>query len=199
MVVPAEQRATKSAERCDLHPGSASVARCDGCGRPMCLSCAVPVRGRVFGAECLQDAIGPDAPVDSVAPARPARAAWTAVGAGFAVATVAAILPWTRFGDGSTAFGAWALSARWSMLAAPAAVAGVLAWVFLWIRGDRGGIAGGAVLVVLAGLEAVGGGFAIANPPPFTAPAGAAWIALSGGLAATLGALALVARSLRGR
>ena len=28
----------------------------------MCLACATPVRGQVFGAECLSDVLGSDAP-----------------------------------------------------------------------------------------------------------------------------------------
>ena len=161
----------------------------------MCLSCAVPVRGKVFGVECLKDAIGPDAPVDTVAAPRPSRAAWMAMGVGSAAAVLCTALPWTRFGDGSTPFGAWALSPRWSMLAALSAVLGLLAWLLFRMPGDRLSPVGGVILVVLAVLEATGAALAIANPPPFTDPAAGAWIGLGAGIVATIGALALVARS----
>ncbi len=161
----------------------------------MCLSCAVPVRGKVFGAECLKSALGPDAPVDSVVPVPSGRGEWAAIGVGFAVAATSTALPWSRFGDGSTAFGAWALSPRWSMLAALSAVVGLLAWLFLRMRADRLGLASGVTLGVFAVLETMGAALAIANPPPFSEPAAAAWIALGAGTLGTIGALALVLRS----
>ena len=45
-------------ERCVHHPGRAAVARCSACEEPICLPCAVPVRGRVVGPECLAAELG---------------------------------------------------------------------------------------------------------------------------------------------
>src|SRR6266545_746437 len=71
--VPVDEKSTKSGDRCDLHPASPSVAECQSCGRPLCLPCAVPVRGRVLGVECLEAALGPDSTV--VGPRRDRRRA----------------------------------------------------------------------------------------------------------------------------
>ena len=45
--MPTEERTTKGTERCATHPSRNTVGICDVCGRPLCVECAVPVRGRV--------------------------------------------------------------------------------------------------------------------------------------------------------
>ena len=74
----------------------------------MCLPCATPVRGQVYGAECLSSVLGPEvaAGVGTPPPASDARARSVAR-LGFVLATLATMLPWSRFGPGSEAFGAW--------------------------------------------------------------------------------------------
>src|SRR4029450_8674910 len=106
-VVPPDERSSKVLDRCDRHPGSPAVARCSGCGRPMCLACSTPVRGENFGSECLADVLGPDAG-DTGDPStpRPDRAVrWLALAA-FGLAVLATALPWSRVRRGSRALGA---------------------------------------------------------------------------------------------
>lgn len=187
--MPSDERTTKGAERCDLHPASPSVARCDGCGRPLCLSCATPVRGRVLGAECLADALGPDSPPPDPPPgrARPSVGEVLA-GAAFALAVAATFLPWTRFGEGSGLFGAWGRSFRWSMVAAVAAVLGLAVWLLQRALHRPPGRLRTAVQTPLAVLVTVGAALAIVRPPSFTHAWIGPWLAL------VSGAVALAAR-----
>ncbi|MEO8422947.1 MAG: hypothetical protein ABI595_03435 [Actinomycetota bacterium] len=185
--MPTEERTTKGAERCATHPSRLTVGMCDVCGRPLCLECAVPVRGRVLGAECLSEVLGSDIPEST--PPRPWRRlrspADRVTGALLAVAALATLLPWTRFSTGSGFAGAWAFDVRWSMLAACGAVIGLGVWLAF---GRRPSIARTAA--ILAGtLVLVGSLLAALNPPPFTKPALAPWIGLAAGVAAaTVGA-----------
>jgi hypothetical protein len=188
--MPVDERAVKGAERCANHPARATVGACDVCGRPLCVGCAIPVRGRVLGAECLPEVLGDDTPEAPTGPIRrrPARsiAEWV-IGALFAVAVLATLLPWTRFGTGSGFAGGWAIDRRWSMLAAGAAVVSL----GLWIRSVRRPSIARAVAMVGGALILTGSALAIANPPPFTKPALAPWLAAVAALGVVgVGALA---------
>jgi hypothetical protein len=144
------------------------------------VECAVPVRGRVLGIECLSDVLGGD--VAETEPQRPWRRMRSpmdrAAGLFLATATLVTFLPWTRFSTGSGFAGAWAFGDRWSMLAAVGAVVGLGVWLASTRR------------FVIARIAAVAGGMvvsagsllAIWNPPPFTKPASAPWIALVAGV-----------------
>jgi hypothetical protein len=180
--MPTDERATKSAERCASHPSRATVGVCDVCGRPLCLECAVPVRGRVLGSECLAEVLGDD--IGGSEPPRPWRkkraVADRAAGVLLAIVTLASLLPWTRFSTGSGFAGAWAIDGRWSMLAAGGAAIGLGVWLASSARSAVARIAavtGGAV-------ASAGSLLAIVNPPPFTKASVAAWIALAAGLLA---------------
>lgn len=176
--VPVEERTTK-ADRCSQHPGSASVGSCDGCGRALCLACAIPVRGLVLGSECLGQVLGEDAPTDE--PVVPRRVGPAAVA--FAAAVLATLPPWTTIGRGSGAFGAWSTSPRWSLLAAVAAAAGLLIEIVLE-RLDTGAIAPRAVAMAL-GLAVVAGSVIAWFRPPFPAdPLVTPWIAAAAGAVA---------------
>jgi len=178
--MPSDER-LKSAERCTVHPGSPSVARCDGCGRPLCLSCAVPIRGRILGSECLAAALGHDVRQDEDIPSRaPWAAPWALTGAGFALSVLATILPWTRFGEGSGLLGAWGRTTRWSVLATVAAVLGLGVWFAL----RRGAVRWSwvAVETALGAIIVLGAVLAIVRPPPFTRPWIGPWFALGAGL-----------------
>lgn len=142
----------------------------------------MPVRGRVLGVECLSEVLGDDIPLST--PSRPLRRlrppADRVAGALLAVAALTTLLPWTRFSTGSGFAGAWATDARWSILAACGAVVGLGVWLAF---GRRPAVARTAA--VLAGALVVAGSFlAVLNPPPFTKPALAPWIALVAGAAA---------------
>lgn len=174
----------KGAERCATHPLRLTVGTCDVCGRPLCLECAVPVRGRVLGAECLSEVLGDDIPAST--PPRPWRRlrspADRVTGALLAVAALVTLLPWTRFSTGSGFAGGWTFDIRWSMLAASAAVIGLAVWSAFARRPSVARTA-----VILAGtLVVVGSLLAALNPPPFTKPALAPWIGLAAGAGAAI-------------
>jgi hypothetical protein len=181
--MPTEERVVKGVERCANHPSRPTVATCELCGRPLCVECAVPVRGRVLGIECLSEVLGDDTPTS------PPLRTWRrhrspidrVIGASLAVAVFVTLLPWTRFGTGSGFGGAWAIDRRWSMLAACAAVLTFVAWFGL---GRRATVAR-AVAILGGPLIAAGSLLAALNPPPFTKPALAPWIALAAGVVAT--------------
>jgi hypothetical protein len=185
--MPTDERTTKGAERCANHPSRTTAGVCDVCGRPLCVECAVPVRGRVLGSECLADVLGDDLAVSTTpGPWRRMRSTPDRLtGAFLAVAALATLLPWTRFSTGSGFAGGWAFDLRWSMLAAGGATTGL----GVWLRAaDRPSVARIAAIVCGAAVSA-GSLFAILNPPPFTKPALAPWIALvSGAGALVLGA-----------
>jgi hypothetical protein len=151
----------------------------------MCLWCSVPVRGRAYGAECVGSVVGEEPPREAETP-RPRAPAYAA--AGFGAALAATVLPWTTFGEGSTAFGAWTLSPRWALLAALAAAVGLgVAVLRLRRQGvdprwDALAIALGAAVVLGALLEWF-------RPPFPSRPSLVPWIAVGGGLLAAASAL----------
>ena len=160
---------------------------CDVCGRPLCVECAVPVRGRVLGSECLAEVLGDD--IGGSEPPPPWRkkrsAADRVAGVLLAIVALASLLPWTRFSTGSGFAGAWAIDGRWSMLAAGGATIGLGVWL---ASGARSALA--RIAAVAGGAVASAGSLlAIVNPPPFTKPAAAPWIALVAGASALLAAV----------
>jgi hypothetical protein len=179
--MPPDERATKVVDRCATHPGRPKAATCERCGRALCVECAVPVRGVAYGPECLGDVLGVDAPV--VVTPRPTRSPLDrAAGVALGVAFVSTLAPWTRFGTGSVWLrGAWAWDVRWSMLAAISALVAIVAWALA-----RPGSPETARRVCMAACvgSTVGSILAILNPPPFTRPALAPWIALIASVAA---------------
>jgi len=182
--------ATRAAERCEAHPGSASVARCARCDRTLCLACAVPVRGTVLGPECLPADVAAEAGATDP-PRAPMPRRWLATGLGLAILVCTTALPWTRFGTGSGWFGAWGLPLRWSGVAALAAVAAFLTWV---VRRRPGPVAG-RIVAALCAAAAAGAGLAVADPPAFTQAAVAPWVAVVAGVATAAVALAATRRS----
>ncbi len=157
------------------------MATCDGCGRPLCLACAVPVRGRVLGSECLAEVLGSGLAPESPAPPERGRFLWGVIGIGFAVATVATLLPWTRFGEGSGPFGAWGRTAEWSLLAAVAATSGLVVWLIGSRTATRAGTVWIVIEGVLGGVVVFGAVLSAVNPPPFTRPWIGTWVACAGG------------------
>jgi hypothetical protein len=173
---------------------------CHSCGRPLCLTCAIPVRGEVFGSECLAEVLGPEwaGPPRGV-PVRRPNAPFDLTGAAFFAAVVSTVLPWTRFGAASGLFGAWGISPfQWSTFSALGATAGLLLWLCLRVAGRSGGRSGGCVLLALAVVAASGSILHAYNPPPFTHPWLGPWVAL-GSAAVAAGASAwLLGRSVVG-
>ena len=180
--MPSEEPRTRTAERCSRHPARSAIARCDGCGRPLCLPCAVPVRGLVLGTECLPGRSAGDQERDANGGAlalalTPER---IVVGVAFALALVATVVPWTRVGVGSGVFGAWASAPRWATLSAIAAAAGCATWIVQHV-GARAPRGFDVALAVLGGLVAVGALLAITRPPAFTRTWIGPWVALAAG------------------
>ena len=174
-------------ERCAHHPGRPAIARCDRCEEAVCLSCAIPVRGRVLGPGCVAAELGDP----ELTPSRETeRGAWWVAVAGALVALAGTVAPWTRTGAGDRIMGAWVPDVRWSMVAAIASVALlVVAWRGI---GDRARPA-----VVALGLAvSIASSLAIAFPPTFQVASWGPWVSAVGGAVAALAAW-LLARGRR--
>ena len=150
----------------------------------MCLACATPVRGQAYGPECLQAVLGTDATA-SLEPAdpRPVRTIRTIAAVAFGAAILATTLPWSRFGPGSGAFGAWTRTGRWSLLAAAAAVAGLVLSIVALGRSEPGRRRD-AALAILGGLVAAASLLSVAFPPAFSRPWLGPWVAVVAGVLA---------------
>jgi hypothetical protein len=175
--VPAEPR-----ERCHRHQNVDAVADCAQCGLPLCLECAVPVRGQVLGAECLG--------IDLVQPPKTKVGfrylPWA--GIGFALAALSTVLPWRKYGLGSGPFGAWGANLRWSVLAAISAVAGLIIWSLPMITKKlRRPSPWVAALRLLAALTLVASGMHLLRPPIVGPPSYGAWVAIAGSVVALAG------------
>lgn len=175
--MPVEERSARSLERCDQHPARSAVARCEGCGRPLCLSCAVPVRGQVLGAECLPEPFGSDLP--RIVRPRVTVLQLLAV-AGLLLALLGTVLPWSRFGIGSGAFGAWGEPVRWATLTVVAVVLGLFAW------GARRALLRppaflDLAIAVLGGIASAAALLSVWHPPAFARTWIGPWVAFAGG------------------
>lgn len=189
-----DERIERSADRCSLHPGTQAVATCEGCGRALCLWCAVPVRGVAYGAECLNLVLGDPPPVEAETPRR--RAPIYAV-VGFAVALASTVLPWTTFGEGSTLFGAWSLAPRWALLAAVAALLGFGRALTRPRRGIHSDRAWDGALIALGTLVVAGSTLEWFRPPFPSRPSVVPWIAAAAGAFAAGSALRCLTEDVR--
>jgi hypothetical protein len=160
----------------------------------MCLACATPVRGKAYGAECLVSILGPELAADAEVPGRASDTrARSLARLGFAIATTATVLPWSRFGPGSEAFGAWSRSGRWSVVAAVAAVLGLalsLAQRSPRLRGAGWDLAASA----LGAAVTLGALLSVAFPAAFSRPWLGPWVATASG-ALACGAMVVAARA----
>jgi hypothetical protein len=173
-------------DRCVHHPSRTAIARCSACDEPVCLTCAVPVRGRVLGPECLATELGDPAISTPPEPDRSVAGSWVAL-SGAVLALLATAGPWTRTGAGNRLLGAWVPSVRWSMVAAVAATALLpAAW---WFRTHPA--RAGAILMILGGTAiALASALSIVFPPTFQAASWGPWVAAMGGIVAAAGAIA---------
>jgi hypothetical protein len=196
-----EDQATRSTARCASHPSSPSVALCDSCGRPLCITCAVPVRGQVFGPECLAQVLGPDgATGPRPVPDRPRDLALDLVGIALLGAVLGSVLPWTRFGDPSGTFGGWGIyPQRWSSLASYSGLAGLGLWTWLKLRG-RTATLGTALVLLLATTAIVAGAILhVLNPPPFTHAWLGPWVTLGFGILGLASAAVVLRQAVRAK
>lgn len=185
MSVATEGQTAAKPGRCANHPAVARVGVCDECGRPLCLACAVPVRGRVIGPECLSKVLVDSPPVVHVPGPISARGERLAL-AGFAVALVASVFPWSRFGSSSRFLDAWA--PHLSLLAVGTAVVGVLFVVFDRYRPVDPRI-GAAVLMVLGLVCGAAALMYRRHPPLLSEATNWPWLAIAGAGVAVIGGL----------
>ena len=186
---------TTRTSRCANHPGEAGIAACELCGRWLCLACAVPVRGRVIGPECLASVVE-DAPPLPAIPSVPRRRGDGLAIAGFALVTALSIFPWSRFGESSNLWGAWRLA--WSLPAVLAGVVGLMFALAVWRRPiDQ--IVETVVYAALALVVAVTALLHHHHPPPLTVGSAVPWLAVLGAILALAGALVKGTALLRAR
>jgi hypothetical protein len=183
--------------RCANHAAIPAVGTCDVCGKAICLSCAVPVRGRLVCHECLGDVLE-DVSIDPRPPDLvhlPIQGDGLAI-AGFALVVVLSVFPWTRFGDDSGYLEAWSL--HWSL----AAVGGSALGLAFALRALRRPMDPRLVAAVYAGLGLIVGGAALLHhqrPPgaPLASAAVTSRLALLGAALALVGGLVKRASTLR--
>jgi hypothetical protein len=195
MHVAIEEQTSARKGRCANHPAVARVGACDMCGRPLCIACAVPVRGRVIGPECLPKVLV-DVPEPVHIPKPPSPRGDLIAALGFAVVVLTSIFPWSRFGDSSHYFGAW--SRHWSLVAVLAALLG-LALIGVARRrpvDTRIEVAALSGLAVVAALAAF---LHHRKPPLLSAPTAWPWIAILGAAVALLGAMVKMRAFVRAR
>ncbi len=192
--MPTDERTAKGTDRCETHPGVPSVARCDRCDRALCVNCAVPVRRRVRGPECLAETLGANDATWTRATAGPGRPGMVAVGVSFVAAALVTLVPWTRFGGASGWLDAWRWP-RWSLLASTAAAAGAVLWALQWWRPRIVDRAAAIVLVSLGVLACAASLLAGAYPPPLTKDTAAPWVEAAAGLAAVAASVRAIRRS----
>ena len=178
--------------RCANHPGEAQVASCDVCGRPLCIVCAVPVRGSVVGPECVGEVL-PDVAEPPV-PARPRSRGRTATVVGFVIVLAASIRPWAGYGDASGSMQAWTV--HWSLLAVGASLAGLIAlYAFRRRRSDP--LVEAGVVLVLAAAAVLGTALHGYHPPPLSTAVTTGWaLGVLGATVAFIGACATLIRAL---
>jgi len=182
--MPSPEPAVRVTGRCSAHPGSVAVALCDGCGRRMCLACAVPVRGGTVGNECLTLVLGPDAPPGPAVDRRaPGDAAFLFAGFGFLACVAATIVPWSNSLTSSHVrgvLGSWEIDpVSWALLSAVTAVLGAAGWLLVRLRPSLLGPAACWVLAVDAAAIAAGALLFLFDPPFATHPFLGPWLTLA--------------------
>jgi len=137
---------------CAQHPDLAAREACGRCGRPLCLDCAIPVRGEVRCARCVREELGDAVPGTDPSP-RSAPRVDPAAAALFLAAVLVSILPWGS--DRAGILSAWSPSPDpWPLVSiALLAAAGMLALRRRQRRRAAHVVAGG--LAVLVGLIAL--------------------------------------------
>lgn len=173
------------ASKCHNHAGAQAVAGCEGCGIPLCVSCAIPVKGVVFGRECLPEDLKTELPPPQ--PSRVRQLPLPVAGVGFSIATAAALVPWKRYGLGSGPFGAWGMTPRWSILAAAAALVGLGLWATGGLSRRWAGSRWVSTLRVLATIVAASAILHLLRRPGFGPHSIGPWVSLAGAIVAVAG------------
>jgi hypothetical protein len=174
-----------------------AVGTCNVCGKAICVSCAIPVRGRLVCHDCLGTVLE-DAPVTLVPPARmPVLGPGDVLAiVGFGLVVALSILPWTHFGDSSGFLEAWL--PHWSLVAVGGSAVGLaFAVQALRRRVDPRMMAG--VYAALASMVGIASILHRRHPPgaPFASAGGVSRLALIGAAVALVGGLVKGASVLR--
>lgn len=178
-------RVQDKASKCHNHAGVQAVAECDDCGIPLCVSCAIPIKGVAFGYECLPEDLKTELPPPQ--PSRVRQLPLPVVGVGFAIATAAAVVPWKRYGLGSGPFGAWGVTPRWSIVAAVAALIGLGVWATCGLSRRWTSGRWVATLRALAIVVAASAILHLLRRPGFGPHSIGPWISLAGAIVAVVG------------
>lgn len=154
------------------------------CGRPLCLACATPVRGRLIGPECLPKVLESPPGTRSI-PTPISHRGDQVAAAGFVVVLALSVFPWSR-GLVSGVFSAW--SVHWSLAATSAAAIGVAASLVAWRRARRVGLET-ALEAVMALATGAATALHASFPPSLSEPTIVPVLALLGAAIALWGAL----------
>jgi len=175
---------------CTLHPDQPAEGRCERCGRPACLACAIPVRGQLV---CREDALEEIGALEEAAapppPARPGSRERVAAGL-LVVALGATVAPWHRFGILTSILSGWTPQAGWwAPLACLLILAAASAAAWRLRGGGRRSLRASAALAAAGALATA---IAVVAAPPFVSHSPAPFLALAGaGASALLGVLVL--------
>lgn len=181
-------------QRCPRHASAPVVGNCDGCGEPLCLACAVPVRGRVLGPVCLETELG-DPPPSAIPPAPLPDPARRIADAGLLGVLLSTILPWSGVGLGAGPFGAWGTEdPRWASLVVIASLIACALLSIARLRGERLTRTADRTAATGALASTLAAALAILIPPPYTSPALGAWAAVAAGAVASAASVAVLRR-----
>ncbi|HZA61193.1 MAG TPA: hypothetical protein VE754_05845 [Actinomycetota bacterium] len=176
---------TEAAARCSVHTDRDAIERCARCGRPVCLTCAIPVRGEVL---CLEDATNElEVPAVAVEPAPISRTIELAMSLLLVVALVTTLIPWHRFGILTSVLSAWQLEGGvWPPLTALSALAGATVSARQARRSARRSRRRALGATLLAGTTAVAAMAAVLAAPPYVSHSPAPFVALAASAIATV-------------
>jgi hypothetical protein len=183
---------SRHADRCENHPSKPAVAACNECGKSLCISCAIPVRGEVLGPECVEARTG--VPAEQPTAEERARFAQPAAAVGFGVLVVSSVLPWSHYGLGSGAFGAWGTDVRWASAALTCGLIGCVVWIVDNTGARRGRTWAARAEAILAAVALAASILALIRPPAFSPPWLGPWFAIAGATITLLGSLGAAGR-----
>jgi hypothetical protein len=180
---------------CAVHLDRPAVEVCASCGRRVCLSCAIPFRGRVLCEECAARELGDPAP-----PPRPAarpRGAELIAAILLGIALLATVPPWHSFGSLTGILSVWGADQEpWALAAAIGTLAALLGVVALLLRRSGPGTALAALSGMLSLAASVAAARAVFGDPVVDHTA-APYVALVGAAGAAALLLGLLLRATR--
>jgi hypothetical protein len=180
-------------ERCAVHPDRGAVGLCEGCGRTVCLECAVPFRGAIRCERCAALELGDPEPAPSE------RRRWLRaehLQIAFLLIALGATIPaWHRSGTLTTRLSAWTFGLDgWAALSCVFLVSAFVVALAAALRRSAA-VRFVALASILSAMSATAIAIALVRAPGFFSATGAPFLALGGtAAAATLGAFRLLRR-----